>query len=98
MGLYAEELPTERNRHMLDARQRRREALLSRLGVVEVFVLLDESVLMRPVGGEKVFTAQLRELYDLATAGKIRLRMVPYALTAPMTTIHQGAPAGSMKA
>ncbi len=85
MALYGEELPAERNRLMLDARQRRRQALLSRLDVVEVFVLLDESVLMRPIGGERIFADQLRELHDLAAAGKIKLRMVPYALTTPVT-------------
>lgn len=85
MRLYGDELPAEHARLKLDARQRRRKALLSRAGVVEVFVLLDESVLMRPIGGMQVHIGQLRELYDLATAGKIRLRMVPYALTAPVT-------------
>jgi hypothetical protein len=48
-------------------------------------VLLDESVLMRPVGGTKVFTDQLRELHRLATDGVIKIRMVPFTLDVPIT-------------
>ncbi|OJF12813.1 helix-turn-helix protein [Couchioplanes caeruleus] len=85
MQLYVGEMPEDRIRGVLDARQRRREALLSRVGTVELFVLLDESVLMRPIGGAAVFTDQLRELQRLADEGAIKLRMVPFTLEAPVT-------------
>jgi len=69
-----------------EARRQRRESLLSRAGSVELFVLLDESVLMRPVGGTKVFTDQLRELHRLATDGVMKIRMVPFTLDVPITS------------
>ncbi|MFI5494377.1 helix-turn-helix domain-containing protein [Actinoplanes sp. NPDC051859] len=85
MQLYVGEMPEQRIEAVLEARKRRGEALLSRVGSVELFVLLDESVLMRPLGGAAVFTEQLRELQRLATEGAIKLRMVPFTLDAPVT-------------
>ena len=82
---FAEEIPEQVIAGRLDARRLRREALLSRGGSVELLVLLDESVLMRPVGGASVFSDQLRELLRLATAGVINLRMVPFTYDAPIT-------------
>ena len=83
--LWAEEIPEKTIAALLDARQQRRETLLSRAGSVELFVLLDESVLMRPIGGTEVSTDQLKELHRLATSDVIRLRMVPFTLAAPVT-------------
>lgn len=83
--LWAEEIPTKEVEVFLEARRQRRDTLLSRANSVELFVLLDESVLMRPIGGAKVFTDQLRELQRLATSGMIRLRMVPFTMEAPVT-------------
>jgi transcriptional regulator with XRE-family HTH domain len=79
-NLWADEIPAKTIQGLLDARRQRREALLSRAGNVELFVLLDESVLMRPVGGQKIFTEQLREMHRLATSGVINLRMIPFVL------------------
>jgi transcriptional regulator with XRE-family HTH domain len=83
--LWADEIPEKTIQALLDARRQRREALLSRAKSVELFVLLDESVLMRPIGGVQVSTDQLKELYRLATTGLIKLRMVPFTLDAPVT-------------
>jgi len=85
MRLWSDEITEETIQGLLEARQRRGEALLSRVGSVELFVLLDESVLMRPIGGADIFTDQLRELHRLASEGAIRLRMVPFTLDAPVT-------------
>jgi len=84
-SLWAEEIPESTINGMLDARRQRRESLLSRGASVELFVLLDESVLMRPIGGTKVLIDQLRELHRLASSSVIRLRMVPFHLDAPVT-------------
>ncbi|MEV4703646.1 helix-turn-helix transcriptional regulator [Actinoplanes sp. NPDC049316] len=85
MRLWTDEMSETRIKALLGARRQRGEALLSRVGSVELFVLLDESVLMRPVGGVAVITAQLQELHRLASEGAIRLRMVPFTLDAPVT-------------
>jgi transcriptional regulator with XRE-family HTH domain len=79
--LWEEEIPQQKARSLTFARRQRREALLSRAGSVELFVLMDESVLMRKVGGQQVFTDQLRDLHSLATSGVIKLRMIPFDLT-----------------
>lgn len=82
--LWASEMP-DRVALTLEARQRRRQALFDRAGSVELYVLLDESVLMRPIGGPAIFADQLRELERIASAGIVRLRMIPLAIEAPMT-------------
>jgi transcriptional regulator with XRE-family HTH domain len=83
--LWVDEIPDKNIEGLREAREQRRDTLLSRAGSVELFVLLDESVLMRPVGGTRVFLDQLRELHRLATSGLIKLKMVPFALDVPIT-------------
>ena len=62
-----------------EARQRRRQMLLSRLDDgLSVYALLDQSVLLRPIGGPEVFHEQLSDLHKLAEDGKIKLRMLPF--------------------
>jgi len=62
-----------------EARQRRRQVLLSRLDDgLSVYALLDQSVLLRPIGGPEVFREQLSDLHKLAEDGKIKLRMLPF--------------------
>jgi transcriptional regulator with XRE-family HTH domain len=62
-----------------EARQRRRQVVLSRLdNGLSVFALLDQSVLLRPIGGLEVFHEQLSDLHMLAEDGKIQLRMLPF--------------------
>jgi transcriptional regulator with XRE-family HTH domain len=69
---------------VVKARQLRRDALLSRLGELKFHAVYDESVFMRPIGGPSVFTGQLDSLHRLASEGLIRLRMLPFSLTAPI--------------
>ncbi|HEX8346215.1 MAG TPA: helix-turn-helix transcriptional regulator [Actinoplanes sp.] len=83
-GTFHEEIPQERIRVLLEARKLRRESLLSRLGSVQYFMVLDESVFMRPTGGEEVFAAQLRDMHRLAEQGLLHIRMLPFALGSPI--------------
>ena len=69
---------------LIKARQLRREALLARLGTLQVFVLLEESVFMRPIGGPRVFAEQLLDIRRLAGEGLLHLRMLPYSLDYPI--------------
>jgi hypothetical protein len=64
---------------------RRRQTLLSRSRSLRLFVLLDESVLRRPIGGAAVFASQLRELERLAAQDYAAIRMIPFSLDAPVT-------------
>ncbi|WP_433724036.1 helix-turn-helix domain-containing protein [Actinoplanes sp. CA-051413] len=69
---------------LIKARRMRRETLLSRLDSMQVFVLLDESVFLRPIGGAQVFAQQLREMRRVASEGLVHLRMLPFALDYPI--------------
>jgi transcriptional regulator with XRE-family HTH domain len=79
------DIPAETRRYRAEARQLRREALLSRLGELRIHALLDESVFRRPVGGAEVFAEQLRDLHDLAAAGKVLVRMIPFSSSSGVT-------------
>lgn len=85
MGKYEEEIPPDGIRIFVEARRMRREAILRRLGSLEIFMLLDESVLRRPIGGPTVFVAQLRELFRLSTDGHVSIRMIPFSADVPLT-------------
>ncbi|MEU5161577.1 helix-turn-helix transcriptional regulator [Streptomyces sp. NPDC020875] len=43
-----------------------------------IWVLLDESVLRRPIGGPKVMARQLHHIADLVEKERIRLHIIPY--------------------
>ncbi|MEV6306112.1 helix-turn-helix transcriptional regulator [Actinoplanes sp. NPDC051861] len=86
MTRYEDELTEDQRRRRIDARMRRRQALLERAGRdVQLLLMLDESVLRRTIGGSAVFAEQLQDLKARAEAGTIRVRMVPFSLDAPVT-------------
>jgi hypothetical protein len=62
----------------LEARQRRREALLARKRPPAIFLLLDESVTLRQVGSAEILANQLNELLKLVRAGRLVVRLVPF--------------------
>jgi transcriptional regulator with XRE-family HTH domain len=80
-----EDLPEERRHYRAEARRLRREVVLSRLGELKIYALLDESVFRRPLGGPDVFLGQLREMHRLAADGLIKVRMVPFDFEASVT-------------
>jgi transcriptional regulator with XRE-family HTH domain len=80
-----EELGDYRSRAVVNARQMRRESVLSRLGsTLNFYAVLDEAVFMRSTGGAAVFGAQLAELHSLAERGLVRIRMLPFSLDVPI--------------
>jgi Domain of unknown function (DUF5753) len=48
--------------------------------------LLDESLVRRPFGGEKVLMEQLADLETVAAQGLVDLRIVPFAIPGPLPT------------
>ncbi|MBG0565215.1 helix-turn-helix domain-containing protein [Actinoplanes aureus] len=86
MARFEDELSEEQRQWRLRARKLRREALLARVGDgLQIYLMVDESVLRRTIGGSEVFAAQLRDLKKHAEAGRIRIRMVPFSLDASVT-------------
>jgi transcriptional regulator with XRE-family HTH domain len=61
----------------LKARLRRRELLLNRPDPPDYRLVLDESVLLRQVGGPQVLSEQLYDLLDLARANRVVVRISP---------------------
>ena len=56
-----------------------RQHLLSRPEPPGYWVVLDETVLRRPIGGRKVMRAQLEHLVQLAERPKVTLQVIPFA-------------------
>ena len=77
-----EDIPPLTRHYRAEARRLRGDALLARLDTVRVEALLDESVFRRLVGSEEILAAQLRKIFDLAIADKIKIRMIPFHLVA----------------
>ncbi|WP_041831818.1 helix-turn-helix transcriptional regulator [Actinoplanes sp. N902-109] len=77
-GKFREDIGDRRVQILLKARELRRRTLLARIDQVELFLLLEESVFMRPIGGPEVFAEQLRQLKTAAVQQQIHLRMLPF--------------------
>ena len=78
------DLSTTAVRALVEARRIRREEILKRLGTFKFFVILDESVLMRTIGGPTVLMEQLSDVHGLAQRGLINVRMLPFDLDSPI--------------
>jgi transcriptional regulator with XRE-family HTH domain len=61
----------------LDVRMLRREQLFSRPEPPAYLLVLDESVLLREVGGPHVMSSQLYDLLKMARAGPVLVRVLP---------------------
>jgi transcriptional regulator with XRE-family HTH domain len=85
LTMWAGEMPEGQIDARLEARRLRHEALVSRLGKFDLFLLLDQSVLLRPIGGYPVFAEQLKFLHELATSEQARIRMIPFDPVTPLT-------------
>jgi transcriptional regulator with XRE-family HTH domain len=83
--LWDDELSATQIRVRIETACRRRQAMLGRSQAPRLLVLLDESVLRRPIGGAAIFARQLRELERLAERDHAAIRMIPFSLDAPVT-------------
>ena len=78
------DIATEAVKARVEARRLRRDVILKRLGSFKLFVILDQSVLMRTIGGSAVLAEQLTDLHGLANRGLINIRMLPFDLDSPI--------------
>jgi len=69
---------------LVEARRRRHEFMRSRLDSMQVFLVLDQSVFERQIGGPAVLAGQLRELHELAERGLVAMRMLPFDMNTPI--------------
>jgi transcriptional regulator with XRE-family HTH domain len=80
------DIQSETRQWRAEARQLRRQTVLSRLGNgLSVYALCDQSVFLRTLGVPEVVLEQLREMKDLAGAGKIAIRMIPFDFEGAVT-------------
>jgi len=57
----------------------KRQDLLTRPGQPQVWTIIDEGALRRPVGGRAVMHAQLHRLIEAAELPNVTIQVVPYA-------------------
>lgn len=71
----------------LDARIRRRQQLLSGPRPPQLRLLLDESLLLRRVGGPSILAEQFAELIRLAESYTLSVRVMPFSMDAPISNV-----------
>lgn len=59
-----------------------RQSLLTQDDPVDLWVVLDEAVVSRPVGGEDVMRAQLRRLVEMAELPHVTIQLLPFGIGA----------------
>lgn len=79
IDLGADELSETVRATRLEVRLRRRDHLLSRPDPPDYLLILDESALLREVGGPRVMSEQLYDLLGLTQAGQVMVRVMPIA-------------------
>lgn len=83
-GALSHALPQEKLATIVEARRRRHEFMRNRLDSIRVFLVLDQSVFERQIGGPAVLADQLEELHDLASNGLVAMRMLPFDMNTPI--------------
>jgi transcriptional regulator with XRE-family HTH domain len=81
---FRDELPPSVVRARLAIRRRRNEGFATRPIKPKSYVILDESVLQRQVGGPTVLAEQLEEVLKLIEHQNIRVRVIPLTSDAPV--------------
>ncbi|MGH3871843.1 MAG: helix-turn-helix domain-containing protein [Pseudonocardiaceae bacterium] len=59
----------------------RRQVVLARPDLPKLWAIIDESVLHRPIGGQRVMSAQLDHLLELTKRPNVTLQILPYPLS-----------------
>lgn len=78
-------------RARLSVRNTRREKVLGATTAPMFYAILDESVLLRQIGGRQVLAEQLRELVERSANPRVRLRVIPLSHSAavPMMSTYE---------
>ncbi|ANS64513.1 DNA-binding protein [Streptomyces lincolnensis] len=76
-GAIGQTSPDDIERHV--ALRMERQGLLTRQDAPRLWVVMDETVLRRPVGGPEVMRAQIDKLLDAAKLPNVTLQVAPFA-------------------
>ncbi|MGH3621928.1 MAG: helix-turn-helix domain-containing protein [Sciscionella sp.] len=74
------ELPDEEMHRQIDLRMARQDVLVRQPDPPTVWAVLDESVLLRPVGGEKVMREQVEHLLKLVDIPTVTIQVLPLSV------------------
>jgi transcriptional regulator with XRE-family HTH domain len=74
-------LTAEERRVRFEVRMQRRKDVIERADGPEYHLVIDESVIMRKVGGAAVMAEQLEDLADVAKRPNIYIRVAPFAVS-----------------
>jgi transcriptional regulator with XRE-family HTH domain len=77
LASWNDELSDDDRRVRHDVRMLRRRQMIERADAPDYFVVLDESILARNVGGEEIMAAQLDTLVESARIPSVHIRVVP---------------------
>ncbi|MFR9674429.1 helix-turn-helix domain-containing protein [Streptomyces sp. TR02-1] len=77
LRVYPEHEDEAKLQQRLTARMERQRQFAAG-GRTELWVVLDEAVLLRPVGGQAVMRAQLRRLVEAVREGRLTLQVLPF--------------------
>ncbi len=69
--------PPETVRRLLEIREKRQGRLLAETDPLELWAIMDESVLLRPVGNPQVMAAQITHLQIMADRPNVTLQILP---------------------
>src|SRR5690606_31405983 len=89
MNFFTEDLSEETRSARLNVRMQRHGQVFDRPAPPDYFLMLDESVLFREMGGAQVMSEQLRELLVHMRKPNVRLRVVPMADAITLTMLGQ---------
>jgi len=70
----------ERSVELLVEARLKRQELLSRADAPDMFFILDEAVLSRPIGGRNVMLDQLRHLKEISTLSNVTITVLPFEI------------------
>ncbi|WP_162907641.1 helix-turn-helix domain-containing protein [Allorhizocola rhizosphaerae] len=85
---WQDELSDEDRAVRFEVRMRRREYVFDREHPPRYLLVLDESVLLREVGGPRVMAEQLNHLLAHARDGYLTMRIVPFQRSAPIAMLN----------
>jgi hypothetical protein len=78
------ELPANVIEARLAIRAQRRDGFATRPNRPRFYAILDETVLIRPIGGTSVLAEQIKRLLDLIDSMSMRVRVIPMSSNAPV--------------
>jgi transcriptional regulator with XRE-family HTH domain len=86
VDIWSEELSERERITRVDVRTKRRDQLFNRPDPPVYLLILDESVLLREVGGPRVMSDQLYDLLAMIQSNRVTVRVVPLANVALFAT------------